>query len=90
MPIRLSDPGGATLPDVGLLAVFDPESGARRLIDTASPRARSRYAESWSSQHQRTSSLLRELQLDVIDVDTTQDYVPRLIAFFRRRDRVSR
>jgi len=29
-------------------------------------------------------------RLDVVNVDTTQDYVPQLIGFFRRRDRAAR
>jgi len=90
VPIRLNDPAATTLPDVGLLAVFDPETGTRRLVDTSSARVRTRFAKAWSDQHDRMSSLLRELRLDVINVDTTQDYVPQLIGFFRRRDRASR
>jgi uncharacterized protein (DUF58 family) len=90
VPIRLNDPAAATLPDVGLLAVFDPETGTRRLVNTSSARVRARFAQGGSDQHDRMSSLLRELRLDVIDVDTTQDYVPQLIAFFRRRHRASR
>jgi uncharacterized protein (DUF58 family) len=90
VPIRLIDPGAAALPDVGLLAVFDPETGVRRLVNTGSARVRARYARARSDQHERMSFLLRELRLDAIDVDTTQEYVPRLISFFRRRDRASR
>ena len=90
VPIRLTDPGGAALPDVGMLAVFDPETATRRLVNTSSARVREQYASARSRQHERMSSLLRELRLDVIDVDTTLDYVPRLIGFFRRRDRASR
>jgi uncharacterized protein (DUF58 family) len=86
VPIRLTDPGGAALPDVGMLSVFDPETATRRLVNTSSARVRERFAEARTEQHERMSSLLRELRLDVIDVDTTLDYVPRLIRFFRRRD----
>jgi uncharacterized protein (DUF58 family) len=90
VPIRLNDPAAATLPDVGLLAVFDPESGTRRLVNTGSAGVRARFAKAWSDRHDRMSALLRELRLDVINVDTTQDCVPQLIGFFRRRDRASR
>jgi hypothetical protein len=84
------DPAATTLPNVGMLAVFDPETGARRLVNTSSARVRARFAEAWSAQHERMSSLLRELRLYVVNVDTTQDYVPQLIGFFRRRDRAAR
>jgi uncharacterized protein (DUF58 family) len=90
VPVRITDPRGATLPNVGLLAVFDPETGARKLVDTGAARVRARYVEARSRLHDQMTSLFRELQLDVIEVDSTQDYVPRLIGFFRRRDRVSR
>jgi len=90
VPIRLIDPAATTLPNVGMLAVFDPETGARRLVNTSSAQVRTRFAKAWSDQHERMSVLLRELRLDVVNVDTTQDYVPQLIGFFRRRDRASR
>lgn len=90
VPVRLTDPGGATLPNVGMLAMIDPETGLRRLVNTGSARVRNRYARAQSDQHDAMSALLRELRLDVIDVDTTQDYVPRLISFFKRRERASR
>lgn len=90
VPIRLTDPGGATLPDIGMLAVVDPETGMRRLVDTGSARVRTRYAKAQSDQHEEMSTLLRELRLDVVDVDTTQDYIPRLVGFFHRRERMPR
>ena len=34
--------------------------------------------------------IFRELQLDTIDLDTTEDYLPPLIGFFRRRAAASR
>ena len=34
IPIRVTDPGGATLPDVGLLALADPETGIRTVSYT--------------------------------------------------------
>jgi uncharacterized protein (DUF58 family) len=90
VPIRLTDPGGATLPNVGMLAVLDPETGARRIVNTGSARVRSRYAQARSDQHARMSSLLSDLRLDIVEVDTTQDYVPALAGYFRRRERMSR
>jgi len=87
IPIRLTDPGGATLPDVGMLAVFDPETQARKVVNTSSAKVRARYAQANADRHMEISHLLRFLGLDVIEVDTTQDYVTRLVGFFRRRER---
>lgn len=90
VPIRLTDPGGLSLPDVGLMAVVDPETGERQVFDTSDAQVRELYRRRVSDQRERMASLFRELRLDVIEVSTTEDYVPALISFFRRRERVSR
>lgn len=89
VPIRLTDPGGDDLPDVGLIALVDPESGERRVIDTRAG-VRRRYRDLKADQRAEITGLFRELRLDVVEVTTTADYVPALIHFFRRRERASR
>ena len=90
VPIRLTDPGGEQLPNVGLLALVDPETGERLIVDTGSASKRRAYAEGKAAQRDRMTSLFRELRLDTVEVRTTEDYVPALIHFFRERERVSR
>jgi uncharacterized protein (DUF58 family) len=90
VPIRLTDPGADRLPEVGLVALADPETGRRYLVDTGSRTVRSRFEASRSAQRDAITSLFRELRLDVVEVDTRDDHVPPLIRFFRRRMRVHR
>lgn len=90
VPIRLLDPAAGRLPKVGMLAVTDPETGRRRVINTSSRIVRERFAASADAARERMDGLFRDLQLDTIDLDTTQDYLPPLIGFFRRRARVMR
>jgi uncharacterized protein (DUF58 family) len=90
VPIRLTDPAADVLPDVGLLALVDPETGLRRLVNTSSRGAKAIYQATGQRQRDRISWLFRELRLDVVEVDTRKDYVPPLIHFFRRRERVAR
>ena len=75
---------------MGLLAITDPETGLRRLVDTTRATSRDRYALGVSSQAERWTTVFRDLSLDVIDIGTHEDYVPALIRFFRRRDRLAR
>ena len=89
IPIRVTDPGGATLPDVGLLARADPETGIRRVQNTSDEFVRQDYAESRLSQKTEIDGLFRQLQTDVVEVTSTEDYVLPLIRFFRRRERVT-
>jgi uncharacterized protein (DUF58 family) len=90
VPIRLTDPGGAELPNVGLLALVDPETGERHIVDTGSAAKRRAYAEGKAAQRDTMTALFRELRLDTVEVRTTEDYVPALIHFFRERERFSR
>ena len=90
VPIRLSDPGTATLPDVGLLSLADPETGLRHIVNTGDERVRRQYAERRAAKRSAMDTLFRELRLDVIEVSSAADYVLPLIVFFRRRERVTR
>ena len=90
MPIRLTDLGGERLPDVGLLALVDPETGQRYVVDTSSSDVRDAYAEQKEAHRTQLTSFFRELRLDIIEVGTEDDYVPALISFFRRRERLPR
>ena len=90
VPIRLTDPGGVQLPNVGLLVLVDPETGQRHVVNTSSSHVRAAYASGKAAQHAKLTAVFRELRVDVMEVDTTQDPVPALIGFFRKRERHSR
>jgi uncharacterized protein (DUF58 family) len=89
VPMRLTDTP-RELPSVGLVALFDPETGRRVVVNTSSAEARAGYTAACASQRASITSLFRELRLDVVDLDTAHDLVPPLIRFFRRRMKVSR
>ncbi|HSH76796.1 MAG TPA: DUF58 domain-containing protein [Longimicrobiales bacterium] len=90
VPIRLTDPRGGSLPDVGLLALIDPETGRRHIVDTSAPAVRAEYESRTSAQQDAMTALFRDLRLDAIEIDTHGDCVPPLIRFFRRRMRITR
>ena len=90
VPIRLTDMGEEMLPEIGLVALFDPETGQRHVVDTSSSGTREAYAEQKEAQRMLMTSFFRELRLDIIEVRTEDDYVPALINFFRRRERLPR
>ena len=75
------------LPDVGLVRVVDPETGARRIVDTGRAAARGAYARQTGEARERLTRLFRELGLEVVEIGSEEDYVPVLAEFFRARER---
>jgi hypothetical protein len=59
-------------------------------LNTSDEHVRRRYAERRAAQHAAIGTLFRELQVDVIEVRSLDDYVPALIGFFKRRERATR
>jgi uncharacterized protein (DUF58 family) len=90
VPIRLTDPRTYELPNVGLLAMVDPENGLRRVVNTADAEVRRGYRVKAEEQRQAVDDTFRDLQLHAVDIDTTDEYLPPLIGFFRRRARAAR
>ena len=85
--IRLDDPAASELPKVGMMAVTDPETGERRVVNTSSRRVRAVFSGKAEATRRSMDDLFADLRLDVVDIDTTRDYLPPLIGFFRRRAR---
>ncbi len=85
--VHLDDPADAAIPAVGLLAVRDPETGERVVMDTSSRAARDRYARLVAEEGERARRLFRRLRVDEIHLRTDAPFVPPLLGFFRRRER---
>ena len=90
VPVRLHDPAAGELPAVGMLAVTDPESGERRVVNTSRRKVREAHRQRIRRAWEAVDRLFRDLTLDVVDIDTTEEYLPALIGFFHRRARSRR
>ena len=83
--VRLVDPREQALPAVGLLRVVDSETGAPALVDTSSARVREAFAERAERRAARADAVLSQARVDHVTLQTDQDYVEPLAAFFRHR-----
>jgi len=83
----LEDRRDRELPDVGLIEVVEPESGARRWLDTSSARVRREYAEAaeWAGAVRRRA--FRHAAIDAVPLDTLADWVEPMRRFFEARER---
>jgi len=85
--VTITDPREVSLPDVGLVELEDAETGELVLIDTSSAAVRKNYERLGREQSDRFRELFASMGVDQIDVRTDRDYVPRLVQFFRTRER---
>ncbi len=85
--VTITDAAEERLPQAGVLALTDPESGAQLVVDTADRSTRALYGALIKRERERLRRLLRQLRIEEIEVRTDTSYVGPLLAFFRRRER---
>jgi uncharacterized protein (DUF58 family) len=73
------------LPNVGLVRVSDAESEKKMILDTGSKRVREKYAQKFQDNFLYFRNTFRQLGLDTISVNTSEDYTKVLHNFFKRR-----
>lgn len=83
--IKVFDPRERTIPDIGLINVKDSETGETAWINTSSSKVREAYAKAAQDADMKATKLMRQYQIDSVDISTGSDYVKGLMAFFDRR-----
>ncbi len=85
--VRVHDPREGELPNVGLVALEDAETGEMVEIDTGSKKVREQYRIETAKYLGALTDALRRAQVDVVGVGTDEDPTLALYTFFRRRAR---
>lgn len=85
--VAVSDLREDHLPNVGLAALRDPESGEEVLVDTGDRRVRENYALHAQLRAQNRDDIFRRTRVDAIHIRTDQPYINELHRFFRTRER---
>ena len=80
--IQIYDRRDAELPDVGLLKVKDPESGARVWADTSLASVRQAYAKAWRDQQEALETLYSKTGMNHVSIRTDEDFVKALMRLF--------
>ena len=84
--MHIADPHEAGLPNVGILAVEDAETGELVELDTGTPEVRARFQEAARDHVQRLERTLAGEAVDSLDLSTTEPYLPALMRFFKFRE----
>ncbi len=79
--VEVRDPREETLPDVGDLALVDPETGRQLRVDTRSRRLRERFAERAAAERAAVAGELRRAGAEHVVLSTSGDWL-RVLARF--------
>lgn len=87
IPVVLSDPRDEELPNVGLAAFEDLETGEEVVVDTSDRAVREHYARVMKKLKQDREKLFKKLSMDSVVVRTDQSFVAPLRDLFAKRAR---
>ena len=85
--VHVEDPREKELPDVGIVALEDAESGEVIELDTSSAMIRKYFKELSLERGRRLVSDFRSEGIDTLQLQTDAPYMPALQRFFKTRER---
>jgi len=80
--IQVYDRRDAEMPDVGLIKVRNPETGARVWADTSLASVRNAYGQAWRDQQEALENVFTKTGMNHVSVRTDEDYVKSLMRLF--------
>ena len=81
--IQIYDRRDAEMPNVGLLKVKDPETGARVWADTSLASVRNAYGQAWRDQQEALEKVYTKTGMNHVSIRTDEDYVKKLMQLFK-------
>jgi len=88
--VLVTDPNELDVPDAGLVAMRDAETGQARIVDTGSSEFRREVAGRATERVRALEMRFASLGIDFIHVDAAGDVIEPLVRFFRMRERRGR
>jgi len=85
--LPIEDPRERVLPDLGIVAIEDAETGEMIEIDTSDPMVRQRYNELAQLRAELLQKIFNREAIDSLRLSTDRPYVADLMAFFKSRAR---
>ncbi len=85
--VVVNDRAEVDLPDLGVVDLQDAETGEIISVDTSSAGFRQHWKQTRQELSQKRDRMLRQAQVDRIDIDANGEYVDPLIQFFKMRHR---
>jgi len=88
LALEITDPRELELPNVGLITLEDPETGARRMVDTGRRAVRERYQEAAARQREKIARDIRSAGADHLQLHTDRDWISDIVQHVLSRRRL--
>jgi uncharacterized protein (DUF58 family) len=82
--LGLTDKGEAQLPDLGLIQMYNAETGYTNWVNTSDQSVRDEYENTYLKQQAELTDMFSRLGIQYEPLDTNEDYIPKLIRLFKR------
>ncbi len=83
--MHLFDEREREIPNIGMVRIDDLENGKEQWIDTSSSAMRTNYMREWDSRQKNLKTVFTKNKIDVVNIQTGQDYIVPLMNFFKQR-----
>jgi len=83
--LRIFDQRETDLPDIGLVKIFDNETGQKKWVDTSDTSLRMNYRKWWIEHEKTVQSAFTRSGVDSALIATDQDYVKPIMNLFKQR-----
>lgn len=84
--VRVFDRRESEMPSLGMVRVFNKETGKTMWVDTGDPTVRSNFATYWGKHEQTLRQLFKKLGIDNTTIPTGENYVKPLMQLFKVRE----
>jgi uncharacterized protein (DUF58 family) len=85
--IHLMDDRETQLPGLGILPLYDKESGKTLWVNTSGKDFQNKIKDNFSHKSTYLQELAKKHQINYLKINTSEDYVPALIKLFRIRNK---
>lgn len=83
--IRIHDKREKEIPNVGIINVYDPESGQELLINSSDSQRRNKYLQDYLKRENQFKKLFSRCGAGSLDIEIGESYVKKLLGYFKSR-----
>ncbi len=88
--IHLKDDREILLPNLGIVPLYDKESKKTIWVNTSSPAFKDKLNETYVSNKNELERFCKKNQINYVEINTKDNYVPQLIKLFKIRNRTKK